>query len=261
MKQFFSKLTVIFSSCILLSGCLGKFIGNRLGLFEKQATLIKFSNQQKEIVYIPMHHVGETSFFKDVTHQLDSLQQLGYVVFYEGVAMSKSIDSLKRDTIFKKARKLLGRSPSKPYIGEDGEILGKKFKALKDLVNQPKGLAIGIDSTTGKNVDVSIDDVVLHYENKYGRIVLDSCDLQTPINDEYHCSKLNDRDAKLDVILNFRNNHIFDKILESTSKKIVVLYGARHFEGVFKLLHQNDPNWALDPNAPAEYQNMVKTTP
>jgi hypothetical protein len=45
------------------------------------------------------------------------------------------------------------------------------------------------------------------------------------------------------AILDDRNKHLVNTIIESKENKILILYGMLHFDGVLKLLQEKDPNW------------------
>ena len=49
----------------------------------------------------------------------------------------------------------------------------------------------------------------------------------------------------LSVILDERNRHITDAIVDSKDSKIYALYGAFHFEGVFQHLKSHNPKWRI----------------
>ena len=46
-------------------------------------------------------------------------------------------------------------------------------------------------------------------------------------------------------MLDFRNRHLADLILNQPSDLIYVTYGYAHFHGVFKLLQEADPDWEI----------------
>lgn len=48
----------------------------------------------------------------------------------------------------------------------------------------------------------------------------------------------------MDVILNTRNKHLARAIIDSPSQHIYIQYGALHYDGVLKLLRENDNRWA-----------------
>jgi hypothetical protein len=47
-----------------------------IGVFDKEAKEKRISNEKKELVFIPMHHVGKKEFYDDVKKKIDSLHQL-----------------------------------------------------------------------------------------------------------------------------------------------------------------------------------------
>jgi hypothetical protein len=55
----------------------------------------------------------------------------------------------------------------------------------------------------------------------------------------------NNPDLEVDVTMTARNKKISDAIDASVNKNIYIVYGSRHFEGVFKNLEKSDPKWAI----------------
>ena len=135
MKTF-NFLWVLFcaSSCNLA----GKIILKRAGILENKVTVEKISNIKKTVVFVKMHHVGTSDFYKDVKVKIDSLHLEGYIFLYEGVTLNIELDSLKMDTVKRKYRKLFGFGLSnKGYLDTtDHSIMGNRLGGLEELINQ-----------------------------------------------------------------------------------------------------------------------------
>jgi len=188
-----------------------------------------------------MHHIGRQAFYDDVKQQIDSLHRIGYVVYYELVTTPQSIDSSVKDTLLRKFRKIVGQYSAGGYLKKDGLLAGKKYKFLKELVNQPKDHSIGLDAAIDMNVDAFLNDLVNAYENKYSKIILEPCDFDTGLNDEYNCTKINNEAGRNFFLKDYRNDFITNRIINSPDNKIVLLYGKNHYYGILNNLLQKIP--------------------
>jgi pheromone shutdown protein TraB len=96
------------------------------------------------------------------------------------------------------------------------------------------------DSTDFANiVDISTRQMVNEFEKNKETIHLDSCDIYTALNKKYDCKMATFNHTKyllIEVIINFRNRNIADKIMNSADKKILVVYGSKHYKGLKNLL-------------------------
>ena len=107
-----------------------------MGVFDKEVSKKYISNGTKKLVFFEMHHVGKQEFYDDVKHDLDSLLGEGYKLFFEGVGLDKSIDSLTKDTLFRKVRKITGMdmnalSKNNGYLDTvNNKLAGKKTSYL-----------------------------------------------------------------------------------------------------------------------------------
>ena len=144
----------------------------------------------------------------------------------------------------RKLRKIVGFYSPASYLNEaNGTLLGKKYKFLKGLVNQPKGNAIGLDSFTDIRADVTFQRLIEAYELKYNRVVLDSCDWQTDLKEKYNCAKIKNEEGKKYFILTYRNQILSDFIINSKSSNILIVYGKGHLKGLLQNLQKNDKAW------------------
>jgi len=180
-------LIIIFTltSCATI---FNKRIIKKLGV-ENEKTELKFiDSKEKEIIYIPIHHVGRKEYYNDIAHKVDSLQKLNYIVYYEGVIDDKEKDSLIRKKSLLKLRKIMGFFPQgqKGYLDTTTNVIaGKiKYKGKYKLINQPNYKKLKVDSLTSIRSDVSLTDLITDFEKNYGQIKLDSCDYKTGFKDK-----------------------------------------------------------------------------
>ena len=67
---------------------------------------------------------------------------------------------------------------------------------------------------------------------------------------------LNPATKLADVIIHDRNHHIVETLRSSDQKRIVLVYGALHFEGIYAGLQTLDPKWkilSIEPFYPYAY--------
>jgi len=183
------------------------------------------------LTFIPMSHVGTRSFYADVKHKISKAKRDGYVLFYE----HSSAKHANKITLLK-ARKMIGKLP-------DEDAYRKLVKELDDpsLMAQPNNAFLNIVNRLDFNVDLSIGQIVALYEQKYGEITLTSTDYNTPINQEIKNPL--PRNRLQDIILNQRNQHLADAVEASRYKKIIIIYGRDHQDGLLRALKQRNKNW------------------
>jgi hypothetical protein len=217
-----------------------------MGINKKESGLSVYSNGIKTMAYIPMKHIGPKEFYANVKNRVDSLQKKGYIVFMESVRVTDSLTAEERDTLNRKVRRLMGVTLGKGgYLDTiNGRLMGRKFSNKRGLINQPRYTKLGVDTTTGRIVDVPMNVMIRQYEKQYGTIVLDDCDFATPLEDKYLCGR-EKRSQANDLILKYRNQHLADEIIAEKHTKIAVLYGAAHEKGLLAMLRAAEPLWYL----------------
>jgi hypothetical protein len=153
-----------------------------MGITKEDFKFSVYSNGSKTVAYIPMKHIGPKEFYANVKCRIDSLQREGYIVYLESVSVKDSLTFEERDTLKMKIRRMMGVTLGKEgYLDTiNGRLMGRKFKNRQGLVNQPPYVKLGVDTLTGKIVDVPMNELVKEYERLYGTIILDACDYTTP---------------------------------------------------------------------------------
>ncbi len=203
----------------------------------EEAELYQFSNKNKTVGFIPMHHLGKSAFYEDVKVVVEHFKKEGYVVYYESARMDE-LDSVRQDQYNRKFRKMMGA-----HIDSSGYAATFHAKGLfKNLVDQPSYLLLGVDSLD-KRVDISKNELVDIYEKKFGPVQLDSIDLSTPLDASYPFSKRLPQSQLYNIILDVRNHYLATAIKESADQKILVLYGRMHLNGTFDELVKMEKGW------------------
>lgn len=245
------KLSIMVILVLLCFSSCYRMLFSHMGVLEKSVTIEKIANVKKEVIFIPMHHIGKREFYADVKNLADSLKNTGFVFYYESLRVSSEKDSLTDDNLRRKMRYIIGSDIfsiklNGGYIDTvNNTVLHKKLKIIEkeDLVNQPPYILLGIDTASAKWADVYLSEMIPAYEQKFGNIVLSECDFKTPFNAKYSCFKNKDKKAKSFALADYRNQKIAKMITNDPRNKIAIIYGAKHYEGLLKALQQNDSTW------------------
>ncbi|AWA29109.1 hypothetical protein HYN48_02850 [Flavobacterium magnum] len=197
-----------------------------------------FSDGEKDVQFVPMCHVNRPERFARIKTIVDSFRTKGYTVYYEGVSMSESIDSVQKDLALRKFRTIIGLVPN--HYADPNNKSTQQF-AVKGYVSQTDE-NVGVHKATDINADLPINVLVGLYEKEKGEIILSECDWKTRLDEKYHCRKT-DSDAIETLVLQQRNEHLAGLVANAPQTKIVILYGARHERGFESYLQKHNPKW------------------
>lgn len=236
-EQDKEKLIQLGYSSLLVEALYGEAdSAQKADLFESLVQVKQIKHQTKTVVlksktikFIPMGHMGQKEFYEDVKASIKKLKKQGYIVFYEGISRPKNADSQTFDVLRRKMRKAVG-------ISATSEMYSMLKMISPELVPQYGDAALGITSAD-INADINHAQFVQQYEKVYGPVILDSCDLATPLNALYTCGLEVEKESDL-VVESFRNEYLAGMIKASTHPKILVIYGAVHTDPVINLLSQ-----------------------
>lgn len=208
------------------------------GIYDDSVSVKKIKYKEKEIIFLPMHHIGTEKFYTHVNDKIDSLRKLNYFFFTEKVDTK---NSEKSDLM--KLRKIIGFAlPNEGYEKILDSILTEKKIVLKTkIVFQPNYSEWKLDDNNSKNTDATVRELINYYESEYGEIRLEECDLAvTDVSNSTKCKKNKHAGAYETLVLNYRNNLIANAIKNDSRQKIALIYGAGHYEGVKKILDSLD---------------------
>lgn len=227
----------------------------RAGVLEDRALVEYRSSKTKEMAFIYMHHIGTELFYENVSHKVDSLQKEGYISFCEGVENTKETDSSLNDLSNRKVRKILGVVTRSYYDSISNKLAGKiKYKGDKKLINQPSYKILKVDTTTSVKADVELKILINEFESRHGFVQLSDCDMNTSLEStEYECETIGKELSKkfrTEIVLDYRNEHLANRIMNFDSDKVLVIYGANHFKGLWKELDKIDSTWQYDDSFP-----------
>jgi len=230
-----------------------KRIIKKLGVENEKTELNFIDSKEKEIIFIPIHHVGRKEYYNDVANKIDSLQKLNYAVFYEGVIDDKEKDSITRKKSLLKLRKIMGFFPQgqKGYLDTTTNVIADKikYKGKYKLINQPNYTQLKVDSLSSTRADVGLTELITDFEANYGQIKLDNCDYKTDFTEkDYKCGKAKKSSRKKfnnEYVEDYRNKYLAKKLFKSEKNKILVIYGDAHFFGLYRELNLLDNKYTM----------------
>lgn len=213
----------------------------------------------KEVILVPMRHVGKQKRYDEIHAYLDALKADGYVTFFElpvgayfhvdtisdisysnllaikdTISTPTRADTLLLDTLYRKMRRVVGIIPNVEYK--------YRYKNLAIQSNENLG------QTTDRDiwVDYSIYDLIERYEQEYGPVPLSDYDFEIALNDTlYNRKRSTGSTHSWAFLLHYRNDLLERRILESKHQKIAVVYGAAHTRDI-KLTLRFLRGFALD---------------
>lgn len=227
------------------------------------------SNWQKTVVFQWMAHIWSEKFYKTIQNNIKENKNKWYVLFFEGVKLSKKENMDKFD------RLIWFEFNKKTY---------SNLSKLYWLSAQNNQDFLGLVNDKDYNTDVSMDVIIEKYEKKFWTITKDriynklaktplkmdeiinqTVELMTPkelemliqinralmnfiIKNENVRNSILATSGQWDlfgIILYDRNKVIVDAINKSGDNKIHILYGLMHFNWVWQSLQEEDPNWKL----------------
>lgn len=216
----------------MISGC--SIINTLMYVNKKEISPIHYFYGNKSLIFIPVVHVGEKSFYNSLKDSVIKWKTDNYIVFYEQLIADKenmSIDSMSYVKAKRKARKIIDL----PKFSRMAYKL-KADKIFKNKTVQPEYYDIGI-TESDINADIDLIEMVNEYEKLYGTIKLDSCDYRIPIESWATCKRL--KNNMKPIFYTFRNQELARKISESKFDKIAIIYGEAHIKPVIKILKKD----------------------
>ena len=234
MKIFVISVFIIIS----FTSCFSK-IAKTLGVKAKVPIITELKRPSNHVLFLGMSHMGKKIFYDNTKKIIDSLKNDGYTFFVESVS-NRVGDSIVTDTTYaKKLRKIIGLDITISY-DQINNVIWKMFRRKYKLIGQPSYKELGID--TFNIVDVPYNTLINSYETKYGAIILDSCDINTKLGEPYNCNfapKSNRMIFEDEYVKKMRNTLISNTVKNSKAKKIVLIYGKYHLDGIREQLEGN----------------------
>ncbi len=212
-------LKIILSIFILVSISSCKVVKSVSEMKKTDAEIYSYAISDKEIKYIPMHHLGKKEFYDDVKNKISDFKKNGYIVYYEQISTKFGNDSLQNDVIRRKVRKIKGFGGSYDDVTE-----GTMFEKY---IEQPSYPELGITDSDIR-ADVDYLQFINEWEKQNGAVTLESIDYSTPFDAKYEKGTFYSNQQYKNIVINYRNNYLIDLIKSKADKKILIVYGEGH---------------------------------
>lgn len=245
-------------SAILLSFA---FISNS---FPGSISAIEMSDGKRHIVFMQMSHIGTEEYYAKVNLTLRELSASGYNIYREWVLPWTKENTDRFD-------RTLGMKISSGTYADFASLIG--------LIAQDDRIFSDIPRESIRSVDLTLDQIVTLMGTWEIRAIDPprdpSIDIQT-LRDgrswpllgyilrwvlNFSLSHISEADILLDAmdptlreaLLTHRNAHVVETFFADSWSDIVIVYGALHFEWIYKLLQSKNPSWkitAIEPYYP-----------
>lgn len=271
---------VFFIVCLCYAIPMSIHVYSNGGLSQSFNETYTLTNGDKTVVFQNMTHIGLPSFYQEVGEELNAYRDKGYVIFLEGIGHTddkkirkgdpnyeqvvekyKQLVAKGREAYSKKAlnTKYVMQYDAMPfYYAYDDNYIDFTTAELKASIDDSLSKKKGNDDEKNK-IKESYSDTLGKHDEAYKKLLehetafiissnLDDFFLFTVVDDHIMpvIRKItNNPDLDVDVTMTARNKKITDAINSSTNKNIYIVYGARHFKGVFDSLQKNDPRWSI----------------
>ena len=231
------KKTVLFLSAafVLLSAVsctrIAVALTNKKDPFKEKTVWVK---GDKEIVFIPMIHVAKAGYYEKVKDFLSQKRNEGYVGYYEGVEIGASTPE-EKDTLTLKMRKIIGSHLCGGYTNKENKSTPQYLKKYvgQNMTNT------GIDTLRDVRADMTVKELIAKIEAKREKkLELEPCDFETPLNAPYKCN--NYKEYSYWFARRYRDDYLSNLLLNTSDKKIVVIYGGDHKWRVYPSLMDGD---------------------
>ena len=232
-------LMALIMMVITASGCtnmIANMAANSVGLLDTDVEVKKLNFPGKEVYFLEMKHLGKQAFYANVKFKVKEFEDKGFISYVESI---NYLDTTKRinDTMaLKKLRFLTSMDFTIKYSMVDNPIL-KTMIEKNSLVDQPAYSVLGLNKL--QRVDLLYTDLVNLYEANHGFFVLDSCNLASPLGKPMICgtaSRTMRKQFREDIVFGEREKHIINYLDSSADKKILLIYGKAHYDGLKKKL-------------------------
>lgn len=222
-----------------------------MGIAKQHVVYYQLQAPEREVIYIPMHHIGTKIFYDRVRKLVQKYQSEGYMVYYESIAYQLT-DSLTRDQYDRKYRYLTGAHPAfQKALTADSSASQKQdsvrnYLGKPGIIYQPSYKQLGVFLPKAYRADIPKTALIDAFERTYGTISLPACDSLTALSEAYSCDGAPAKVRKIfdqQFVMALRDAHLAQQILELKEPKVLIIYGKAHYKNFVKLLKQQDANW------------------
>lgn len=230
------------------------------GLFQP-ITVNKYilSNGSKTVVFQEMRHIGTGNFYKQVNDDINYYRKQGYVFGYEGIFFIGGRELYVDDKIdytqdYMEQPMVLGG------LHQDDVNLDLNWIDISNKIENKLKRLNDQNKTTSGYVNQTIMDIpMIKNETKMNEAGIDLVDytvknliriryfenLTNKYNIDIQAMVYPEHPIEHSVIMDDRNKIVADFIQKETRDKILINYGAEHFDGIFTLLKGYDSNWKV----------------
>lgn len=252
----------------------------RGGLSESSNQTYTLTNGDKTVVFQSMTHIGLPSFYKAVGEELVDYRSKGYSIFLEGLGHYDD-KKLKKGTpryaeVVNKYNELVAKT-NQDYLKQ---LINTKYVRQGDAMaiyysyddryidftteELKQSIEVSLRDKKGNETDKEkikelYSDTLGNHNEAYKQLMNNerSFILSSNLNDFFLFTVvdnyimptlrklMNLPNLDADVTMAARNKKISDAIISSANKKIYIVYGALHFNGVFDNLKKNDQKWEI----------------
>lgn len=247
IKSFLKNLGILLLTVLVIFiTYISIFVSTPLKM--KEYTL---TNGKQTIVFQEMVHIGETSFYNQIEENLENYRKEGYIYAYEQVRVLNmdeakdltDLTGLGVDT-YGIISENLGLDNQKNHMGHIKENDINADMSATDLIALMKKYKTEKPHVEDMNVNIEDSLNSLKEANDFTKVMIKAAMRgMLKIASE---GEVNMEESLLqDVILEERDQRMFDIISNIESNKIIVHYGALHFKGFFERLKETDSNWKI----------------
>lgn len=256
----------IFRSTVeIIIALLGFFIV--LGIVSYFAGLFKpvmvnkyvLSNGTKTVVFQEMRHIGTGQFYKRVDEDIKYYRSQGYVFGYEGIFFMGGPEMYVNDKI-DYTKKYMEQPIILGGLEKEDVNLDLNWIDIANKIEHKMKVVNDQNKKTSGYVSQTLSDIpMLKNENEMSKDGIDLVDytannviriryfenLKNKYGIDLQSIAYPDHPIEKSVIIDERNKIVADFITEEGRDKVLVNYGAEHFDGIFKLLKSYDTKWKV----------------
>jgi hypothetical protein len=217
------------------------------------------TNGSKTVVFQEMRHVGTGHFYGQVDNDIKYYRSQGYIFGYEGIFLfggrelyiNEKIDYNKK--YMEQPILIGGLDNSDVNLDLNWIDISNKIENKINIQNEQNKNKTGYikqtfnDIPMMKNENAISDEginIVDYTESNLLRIRYFE-NLNAKFNIDLQGLKNPDHPIEHSVIIDERNKIVADFISQEKHDKILINYGAEHFDGIFKLLKDQDVHWKI----------------
>lgn len=237
--------------------CVGSYWA---GLFNP-ITVNKYvlTNGTKTVVFQEMRHIGTGNFYKRIDNDIRYYRSQGYVFGYEGIFFIGGREMYVDDKIdytqhYMEQPNVLGG------LHKDDVNLDLNWLEISNSIEEKMKIVNNNNQKTSGYVSQTLYDLpMIKNEQKMSENGIDLVNyttnnliriryfenLSNNYNFDVHRLLSAGNPIEKSVIIDDRNKIVADFIKKEQRDKILINYGAEHFDGIFQLLKSYDDNWKI----------------